>query len=51
MPSLVLGASYNVFYTRGITSVAVEFELEDIPVTFQNDRFFTACISLMRQLA
>ncbi len=51
VPSLVLGASYNVFYTRGITSCSVEFELEDIPVTFQEDRFFTACISLMRRLA
>lgn len=51
VPSLVLGASYDVFYTRGITSCSVEFELEDIPVTFQEDRFFTSCISLMRQLA
>jgi CheY-specific phosphatase CheX len=51
VPSLVLGASYDVFYTRGITSVSVEFELEDIPVTQQHDRFFTTCISLMRRIS
>lgn len=51
VPALVLGASYKVFYARGITSVSVEFELEDLPVTRQEDRFFTASLSLMTQIA
>ncbi len=51
VPSLVLGASYDVFYTRGITSVSVQFELEELPVTLRHDRFFSVSISLMRKLA
>ena len=51
VPSLILGANYNVFYTRGIETVSVEFELEDIPVTFQRDRFFSATVSLLRKIA
>ncbi len=51
VPSLVLGANYSVYYTRGIETVSVEFELEEIPVTFQRDRFFSATVSLLRQVA
>ena len=51
VPSLILGANYNVFYTRGIETVSVEFELEEIPATFQRDRFFSATVSLLRQVA
>ena len=51
VPSLVLGANYNVYYTRGIETVSVEFELEEIPVMFQRDRFFSVTVSLMRQIA
>ena len=51
VPSLILGANYSVYYTRGIETVSVEFELEEIPVTFQQDRFFSATVSLLRQVA
>ena len=51
VPSLVLGAHYDVLYTRGITSCSVEFELEEIPVNFMGDRFFSTAISLMHRLA
>ena len=51
VPSLILGSSYNVYYTRGISNVSVVFELDDIPVSMQNDRFFTATVSLLRQVA
>ena len=51
VPSLILGANYSVYYTRGIETVSVEFELEEIPVTFQQDRFFSATVSLLRQVS
>ncbi|MFT4541252.1 MAG: CheY-specific phosphatase CheX [Planctomycetota bacterium] len=51
VPSLILGANYSVYYTRGVETVSVEFELEEIPVTFQQDRFFSATVSLLRQVA
>ncbi|MDA1263781.1 MAG: chemotaxis protein CheX [Planctomycetota bacterium] len=47
IPSLVLGTSYDVFSSRGMTNVSVEFELEEIPVINREDRFFSACLSLM----
>ena len=51
VPSLILGANYNVFYSRGIQTVSVEFELEEIPVAFHRDRFFSVTVSLLRQIA
>lgn len=50
VPSLVLGANYNVYYTRGMNSVSVEFELTEIPVTQQKDRFFSVTVSMLQQL-
>lgn len=50
VPSVIMGASYNVYYTRGIRSVSVEFELEEIPITSQRDRFFTTTVSLLPRL-
>ena len=51
VPSLILGSSYNVYYTRGISTVSVAFEIEDIPVTHQPDRYFSTTVSLMRQIS
>ncbi len=51
VPSLILGANYGVYYTRGVSTVSVEFEIEEIPVTFQADRFFSVGVSLLRQIA
>jgi CheY-specific phosphatase CheX len=50
VPSLVLGANYNVYYTRGMSTVSVEFELEGIPVMHHKDRFFSTTISLLQRL-
>jgi CheY-specific phosphatase CheX len=50
VPSLVLGANYNVYYTRGMSSVSVEFELTDIPVTYHTDRFLSSTVSLLQRL-
>jgi CheY-specific phosphatase CheX len=49
VPSLVLGASYEVHYTRGIEIVSVEFELETIPIVYHRDRFFSSTLSLQTQ--
>ncbi len=48
LPSLVLGASYGFYYARGIQTVSVEFELEEISVAYTEDRFFSTTISLLR---
>jgi chemotaxis protein CheX len=50
VPSLILGASYNVYYTRGIATVCVDFELEEIPVAYHRDRIFSTTVSLMRRI-
>lgn len=49
VPSLVLGASYEVHYARGIEIVSVEFELEEIPLVYHRDRFFSSTVSLQIQ--
>lgn len=51
VPSLILGASYSVFYSRGISSVSVEFEIEELPVAYDRDRFFTTSVSVIRRAA
>ena len=50
LPSMLLGAYYNLYYTRGMSTVSVEFELEDIPVMHHKDRFFSTSISLLQRL-
>ncbi len=49
VPSLVLGASYDVYYARGIKIVSVEFELDGIPLVHHKDRFFSTTVSLLQQ--
>ncbi len=51
VPSLVLGASYDVYYTRGIKIVSVEFENQEISSAHHKDRFFSCTVSMLRQLA
>lgn len=51
VPSLILGANYDFYLTRGFSTVSVEFELEKIPIAFQRDRFFSATVSLLRRVA
>lgn len=50
VPSLILGASYDFYYTRGFHSLSVEFELPGIPVAYQRDRFFSVTLSLLRRI-
>ena len=51
VPSMIWGASYNVVYTRGMSTVTVEFELEDMPLSMLGDRFFTVTLALMKRVA
>lgn len=51
VPSVILGANYDFYLTRGFNTVCVEFELSEIPIAYQRDRFFTATISLLRRVA
>lgn len=51
VPSLVFGASYDVYYARGIRTVSVQFELPAMPVAFHRDRIFSTTLSLLRRLA
>ncbi|MFZ5891883.1 MAG: chemotaxis protein CheX [Myxococcota bacterium] len=48
LPSLILGKSYAMVYTRGIKSVSVEFELGDMPFASMRARYFSANVSLLR---
>lgn len=48
LPALIVGASYNLYHSRGITSAAVEFEIEEVPVMRIKDKFFTSAISMMK---
>jgi CheY-specific phosphatase CheX len=51
VPSLILGASYSVHYARGLSTVSVEFELEELPLALHRDRFFSTSLSLLRRAA
>ena len=51
VPSVILGMNYNVYYTRGVHTLSVDFELEDLAGTVQSDRFFSVTVSLLRQIA
>ncbi len=50
VPSLILGASYDVYYARGIRTVSVQFEIDAIPVAYHRDRIFSTTVSLLRRL-
>ena len=51
VPSVILGMNYNVHYTRGVHTLSVQFELEELAATIQKDRFFSVTVSLLRQVA
>jgi chemotaxis protein CheX len=48
LPSLILGNSYDMVYARGISSVAVDFEIPGMPFSTMNGRFFSSAVSLLR---
>jgi CheY-specific phosphatase CheX len=48
LPSLICGASFSSVYARGISTVQVEFELPELPVTMMHERLFRSSVSLLR---
>jgi chemotaxis protein CheX len=48
VPSIVMGASYSFYCTRGFNTCSVEFEVPGIAQAYLRDRFFTATLSLMK---
>jgi len=51
VPSMILGAAYDIHYTRGIDTVSVEFEVSEMPFSHYQDRFISVTISLLRRVA
>lgn len=47
LPSVIFGHGYHVLYSRGMKTCGVEFELEDLPFSLVNDRFFSSTVSLL----
>ena len=47
-PALVMGHNYDVHHYQGMTVVAVEFELTELPRIHMNERTFSVSIALMK---
>jgi len=48
LPSLILGQSYSMAFSRGICAVSVEFELPQMPFSLMNGRFLSSTLSFLR---
>ncbi|MCC8109972.1 MAG: chemotaxis protein CheX [Planctomycetes bacterium] len=48
VPSVIVGNSYSISHYRGMTSVSVEFELPEMPITPGERGTFTVNISMMK---
>ncbi len=48
-PTVVMGSSYDLHYSRGFTTVSVDFEIEQISVVHMRDRCFSVSVSLMKR--
>ncbi len=48
VPSVIVGNSYSISHYRGMTSVSVEFELPEMPITPNERGTFTVNISMMK---
>ncbi|MCC7014556.1 MAG: chemotaxis protein CheX [Planctomycetes bacterium] len=51
VPSVIMGQSYNVHYTRGMHTLSVDFELTDMPFNDLKERFFTTSLALLRRVS
>ena len=47
-PSAIVGANYTISHIRGMTSVAVEFELPEMPIRLGQASTFAVNLSLIR---
>lgn len=50
VPSVIIGQNYGVHYARGMHTISVDFELEDLPIMDLRERFFTTSLSLLRRV-
>ena len=48
-PALIIGANYDLYHYKGMTSASVEYEIGELPMILLHDRFFTTSISLVRR--
>ena len=48
-PAVVMGASYDLYYSAGFTTACVEFEISEIPLVYVSDRVFSVSMSLMKR--
>lgn len=48
-PAVVMGTSYDLYYSTGFTTVCVEFEIPDVSVVQIEDKIFSVSISLMKR--
>lgn len=49
LPALILGAKYDLYHFKNITTASVTFEIKEISVIHVQDRFFSTTISLLGQ--
>ncbi len=50
VPSVIIGQSYGVHYARGMHTISVDFELEEMSISDLRERFFTTSLSLLRRV-
>lgn len=48
-PTVVMGASYDLYYSKGFTTLSVDFEVPEIPMTQIEDRIFSVSVSVMKR--
>ncbi len=48
-PTVVMGQSYDLYYSNGFTTVSVDFEIPDISVVHMKDRLFSVTVSVMKR--
>ena len=48
-PSVIMGPQYAMHVIRGFHTAAVEFEIEDLPISHMENRFFSVSLSVMRK--
>ena len=47
LPALIFGANYNLYHLKNIITVAVTFEIQEVPVVHMKDKFFTSSIAVI----
>ncbi len=48
LPSLILGQSHHMMFSRGIMCVSIQFEIKEMPLRTMDARYITTTISLLK---